>query len=100
MPSQNRRNRVGIVAYHIGGTNNTFIEFSLPDGYDAGDAMVGIYNAKGCCVRTLSQKVLGSANHVVWDETDLNSTPVSRGTYIAELVSGQYRGSVRFTIVK
>jgi hypothetical protein len=100
MSLQNRRNRVGIVASHIEGTNNTFIEFSLPDGHDAGDAMVRIFDAKGSLVRTLSQKVLGSVNHVVWDETDSYSAPVSRGTYIAELASGLYRGSVRFVIVK
>jgi hypothetical protein len=91
--------QAGIVAHHING-HNTFIEFMLPQEHVGKEAIIEIYDVKGALVRKLSRKVLGVRNNLSWDEKSERGALVSKGTYIAQLISSGKRASAPFTIVR
>jgi hypothetical protein len=90
---------VAIVAHHIKGHDSAFIEFKLPADRVGSEASIEIFDDKGALVRRFSQKVLGVQNHFSWDEKDGRGARVSRGAYIAQLVSGGKSASALWTII-
>jgi hypothetical protein len=87
-----------IVAHHIKGHANTFIEFKLPVNRVGSEASIEIFDNRGALVRKFSHKVLGVQNHCSWDEKDERGGLVSKGTYIVHLVSGGKNASALCTI--
>jgi hypothetical protein len=91
--------RSTLTAVSLKGQNNTFIEFSLPQGTVGTDALIHVYDAQGSLVRSISQKVLGLVNHLSWDETNSKGSRVTKGMYFIELVAGANRLSSQVSIV-
>ena len=89
-----------IVAHHIKGLANTFIEFKLPVAQVGSNASIEIFDNKGALVRKFSQKVLGVQNHFSWDESDMTGKMAGQGMYVAHLASESIRESTRFMIVR
>ncbi len=90
----------GVVASPIRGANYTFIEFGVPRDRAGNEAVIRIFDARGTTVRSMTQKVLGVANHLVWDQTNSSRAPVARGTYVVDVACGIQHMSTHFSIVK
>jgi hypothetical protein len=92
--------RSRLAVSQIKGTNNTFIEFTVPEEHFGAEARIEIHDARGALVRTLSRTVHGAVNSLPWNETDAQGAIVGRGMYVAHLVSGNVQVSAPFTIVR
>jgi hypothetical protein len=73
----------------------TLLRFDLPS---ASPARIGIYDALGRCVRSLSEGTLPAGSHVVvWDGRDQQRRVVSGGTYFVRLQAGTEARGVQVT---
>ncbi|MBI5325054.1 MAG: T9SS type A sorting domain-containing protein [Ignavibacteriae bacterium] len=78
-------------------SNNTNIEFYLPNSVDVKIDVLDIY---GNVVKTLAEGTLNGSQKLQWNATDNNGNKVSSGTYIFRLVAGDEFRTGKMTLVR
>ena len=76
----------------------TWINYKLPE---PGPVTVRVYNIQGQLVSTLVNEEQTPGNHQVrWDGRDPNGIPVASGIYFCQMKAGNFRESIKMSLVR
>ena len=80
---------------------STMIQFSIPQGFEALDVKLEVFNVLGQNVRTLANKPLASGTYQVgWNGLNESGNPVAGGMYIDRLQAGTEVLSSKMILLK